>query len=179
LTLPSVVQDVLLAARTASATLPNATTTGAPSTHGVLQFVRAREVRHVALSTRHRSSIFQSLSPLIGEEETEAMLSQFPARDLDEPVTKEFVRAEIADVRAEMADVRAEIEALRGELHTEVGTLRGELHTEVGTLRGELHTGIAQLEARINDRFREQTMWMAGAMTVGMGLAAGIGTLLG
>ena len=107
------------------------------------------------------------------------MLSQFPARDLDEPVTKEFVRAEIADVRAEMADVRAEIEALRGELHTEVGTLRGELHTEVGTLRGELHTGIAQLEARINDRFREQTMWMAGAMTVGMGLAAGIGTLLG
>jgi hypothetical protein len=78
------------------------------------------------------------------------MLSQFPARDLDEPVTKDFVRAEIADVRAEL-------EALRGELHTE----------------------IAQLEARINDRFREQTMWMAGAMTVGMGLAAGIGTLLG
>ncbi|MDD9371306.1 MAG: hypothetical protein PV358_14400 [Acidimicrobiales bacterium] len=93
----------------------------------------------MALSTRHRSSIFQTLSPILGEEEAEAMLSQFPARDLDEPVTKEFVRAEIADVRAE----------------------------------------IAQLEARINDRFREQTMWMAGAMTVGMGLAAGIATLLG
>jgi len=93
----------------------------------------------VALSARHRSEIFRTLSPIIGEEEAEAMLSQFPARDLDEPVTKEFVRAEIAGVRAE----------------------------------------IAQLEARINDRFREQTMWMAGAMTVGMGLAAGIGTLLG
>jgi len=93
----------------------------------------------MALSTRHRSSIFQTLSPILGEEEAEAMLSQFPARDLDEPVTKEFVRAEIADVRAE----------------------------------------IAQLEARINDRFREQTMWMAGAMTVGMGLAAGIAALLG
>lgn len=93
----------------------------------------------MALSTRHRSSIFQTLSPILGEEEAEAMLSQFPARDLDEPVTKEFVRAEVAGVRAE----------------------------------------IAQLEARINDRFREQTLWMAGAMTVGMGLAAGIGTLLG
>lgn len=93
----------------------------------------------MALSTRHRSSIFQTLSPILGEEEAEAMLSQFPARDLDEPVTKEFVRAEAAGVRAE----------------------------------------IAQLEARINDRFREQTLWMAGAMTVGMGLAAGIGTLLG
>jgi hypothetical protein len=93
----------------------------------------------VALSTRHRSSIFRTLAPILGEEEAEAMLSQFPARELDEPVTKEFVRAEIADVRA----------------------------------------AIAQLEARINDRFREQTMWMAGSMTVGMGLAAGIATLLG
>jgi hypothetical protein len=104
----------------------------------------------VALTTRHRSSIYRTLSPLIGEEEAEALLSQFPARELDEPVTKEFVRAEIA-------------------------TLRGELHTEIAAVRTEL----AQLEARINDRFREQTMWMAGSMTVGMGLAAGIGTLLG
>jgi hypothetical protein len=104
----------------------------------------------VVLTTRHRSSIFQSLTPIIGEEEAEALLSQFPARDLDEPVTKEFVRAEISEVRAEIAG-----------------------------LRGEMHSEIARLEARINDRFREQTMWMAGAMTIGMGLAAGIGTLLG
>lgn len=122
----------------------------------------------MALNTRHRSSIFQALSPIIGEEEADAMLSQFPARDLGEPVTKEFVRAEIAD--------------LRGELHTEIGNvraeiavLRGELHTEIAGVRAE----IAHLESRINDRFREQTMWMAAAMTVGMGLAAGIGTLLG
>jgi hypothetical protein len=104
----------------------------------------------VALTTRHRSSIFQSLTPIIGEEEAEALLSQFPARDLDEPVTKEFVRAEISEVRAEIA-----------------------------ALRGEMQSEIARLEARINDRFREQTMWMAGAMTIGMGLAAGIGTLVG
>jgi len=41
---------------------------------------------------------------MLGEEEAEALLSQFPARDLDEPVTKEFVRAEIADLRTEMHD---------------------------------------------------------------------------
>ncbi len=29
-------------------------------------------------------------------------LSYFPARDVDEPVSKEFLRAEIADLRAEM-----------------------------------------------------------------------------
>jgi hypothetical protein len=114
-------------------------------------------VRQVALTTKHRSSLYQTLSPIVGEEEAEALLSQFPARDLDEPVTKEFVRAEVADVRAELAQFRAEVAA------------------EFGAVRAE----IAQLEARINERFREQTMWMAGAMTVGMGVAAGIGTLLG
>ena len=144
----------------------------------------------MALSTRHRSSIFQTLSPILGEEEAEAMLSQFPARDLDEPVTKEFVRAELADTRAELraeladtraelraeiADTRAELRAEIADLRTEVSDLRGEVRSEIGLVRAE----IAQLEARINDRFREQTMWMAGTMAVGMGLAAGIGTLLG
>lgn len=38
------------------------------------------------------------MSPLLGEEEAEALLSQFPARDLDEPLTKEFVRAEISEL---------------------------------------------------------------------------------
>lgn len=58
----------------------------------------------MALKERHRSSIYQTLAPMLGEEEAEALLSQFPARDLDEPVTKEFVRAEIADLRTEMHD---------------------------------------------------------------------------
>ena len=45
-----------------------------------------------------------TLSPLVGEEEAEALLAEFPSRDLDEPVTKEFLRAELADFRAEMND---------------------------------------------------------------------------
>ncbi len=56
----------------------------------------------MALSQKHRSSIYQRLEPILGEEEAEALLSQFPAQELDEPATKEFVRAEIADLRAEM-----------------------------------------------------------------------------
>lgn len=56
----------------------------------------------MALKERHRSSIYQTLAPMLGEEEAEALLAQFPTRDLDEPVTKEFVRAEIADLRTEM-----------------------------------------------------------------------------
>ncbi len=63
------------------------------------------------------------------------MLSEFPARDLDEPVTKEFLRAELAELRAEMA----------------------------------------ALEGRINDRLRQQTIWMSGLMTTLVGVVALIG----
>jgi hypothetical protein len=172
----------------------------------------------VALTTKHRSSLYRTLTPIIGEEEVEALLSQFPARELDEPVTKEFVQAEIAQVRTEIAEFRAEVAAefgaVRAEMAAEFGAVRAEMAAEHGSVRaefgsvraefgavraemaaehgsvraelgsvraefGSLRAEMAQLEARINDRFREQTMWLAGAMTVGMGLAAGIGTLLG
>jgi hypothetical protein len=91
----------------------------------------------VALSQKHRSSLYQHLAPILGEEEAEALLSQFPSSDLDVPATKDFVRAEIAIVRTEIADLRAEM----------------------------------------NDRFRAQTIWMASAMAIGMGIAAGLGRL--
>ncbi|MGK2929626.1 MAG: hypothetical protein ACSLFO_08630 [Acidimicrobiales bacterium] len=82
----------------------------------------------MTLTAKHRNSIYLTLSPLIGEEETEALLSEFPARDLDEPVTKEFLRAELAELRAE-----------------------------------------------INDRLRQQTIWMSGLMTTLVGVVALIG----
>ncbi len=115
----------------------------------------------MALSAKHRSTIYERLSPMLGEEEVEALLSQFPARDLDEPVTKEFVRAEISGVRTEMADLRSD---LRGE----IADLRTELHGEISGLRTELHA-----------RLRELTMWMSGALVAGMGVAAAVGSLVG
>ena len=91
----------------------------------------------MALSQKHRSSLYQHLAPIVGEEEAEALLSQFPSNDLDVPATNEFVRAEIAELRAEM------------------------------------HEGFAA----VNDKFRQQTIWMASAMAIGMGIAAGLGRL--
>ena len=64
------------------------------------------------MTERSRAALFRTLSALTDDEEAVGeMLSQFPARDADEPATKDFVRAEIADVRAEIADVRTEIHA--------------------------------------------------------------------
>ena len=72
----------------------------------------------MALSQKHRSSLYVSLAPITGTEEAEALLSEFPASDLDTPATKEFVQA---------------------ELHREIGSLRTDLHREVGALRTEMH----------------------------------------
>lgn len=37
------------------------------------------------------------------------MMSYFPARDVEEPATKESVRAEIAQLRAEMSSIESRI----------------------------------------------------------------------
>ena len=68
----------------------------------------------MTLSQKHRSTIYQRLEPILGEEEAEALLAQFPAEELDQLATKEFVRAEIAELRAEL---RTEIATLRTEMH--------------------------------------------------------------
>lgn len=47
--------------------------------------------------------LYRTLSTLTGDPEAVAeMMSYFPAREVEEPATKEFVRAELADHRAEM-----------------------------------------------------------------------------
>jgi hypothetical protein len=146
----------------------------------------------MALSQKHRSNLYQHLAPLVGEEEAEALLSQFPSRDLDEPVTKEFVRAEIAGVRADVtgeinalrADVTGEISALRADVTGEINGLRNETTGEFNGVRNEitgLHAridgGLAELRAELHDRLRQQTIWIASAMAIGMGIAAGLGRL--
>jgi hypothetical protein len=58
----------------------------------------------MALSQKHRSSLYRSLTPVVGEEEAEALLSQFPANDLDVPATKDFVRAELSGLEARLTE---------------------------------------------------------------------------
>jgi hypothetical protein len=55
----------------------------------------------VPLSTKHRSSLYQSLAPLVGEEEASALMDQFPASESDELATKQL-RAEIVEARVEL-----------------------------------------------------------------------------
>jgi hypothetical protein len=79
----------------------------------------------MAISEKSRSALYQGFATIAPEDAVGEMLSYFPARDVEEPVTKELLHAEIADVRAEIADVRAEI----ADVRVEVAGLRTEMHT--------------------------------------------------
>jgi hypothetical protein len=54
------------------------------------------------LSVQHRRSIRSSLTPVLGEEEADALLSELPSKPGDEPVTRDILRAELGELRVEM-----------------------------------------------------------------------------
>ena len=107
------------------------------------------------------------LAPLAGEEATEAMLAEFPATENDELVTKQFLRAELAEVRTESAGLRAEFAGLRAEF----AELRTELKGDVAGLRNEL-------TSEFHDRLRSQTQWIVATMIGLFGTMIAIGGLL-
>ena len=75
----------------------------------------------MALSERSRSVLYQGLVTIVEDEQAvQEMMSYFPARDVEEPVTKDFLRAELNEHRAEM---RTEM----GDLRTEMGQMEGRL----------------------------------------------------
>lgn len=56
----------------------------------------------MALDAKHRSSIYGKLLPVLGEEDANALMSQY--LEADEVVTKDFLRAELAEMRVEIAE---------------------------------------------------------------------------
>jgi len=68
----------------------------------------------MALTNKSRTAIYTGLSDFIEEEALEEMLTNFPARDIDEPVTRDYLAAQMSQMRTELTqiDVRmAQIES--------------------------------------------------------------------
>jgi hypothetical protein len=59
----------------------------------------------MALSQKHRSVLFDHFSPLVGEDVAEALMAEFPGREGDELVTKDFLRAELNDVLVKVVTI--------------------------------------------------------------------------
>jgi hypothetical protein len=92
----------------------------------------------MALSEKSRTAIYQHMSSVLGEEATAEMLSYFPARDVEEPATKELLLLTRAELHTDIAEVRVEIEKLRSETRSEIGTLRSKIERLRGDTRGDI-----------------------------------------
>ncbi len=79
----------------------------------------------MALDARHRTSIYQKLVPILGDDDTNALMTEYPSIEADELVTKQFLRAELAvtrgELRGEMADLRAGMASLEKRLTLRIG----------------------------------------------------------
>lgn len=116
----------------------------------------------MALSARSRSSLYQHLTRLIDDEKAvDELLSQYPSGALDQPATRDHLRAEAASLRVEM--------------HVELSSLRAEMHTELSSLRSEMHAGFAALH---KDLSAEMRRWF-GATIVIMIALVGLARLAG
>jgi len=100
----------------------------------------------MALLEKQRTSLFTKLIPVIGEEDAQALLAQFPAREVDEPATHAAVAVAKAELHVEIEAVRTEIESVRTEIEsvrTEIATVRTEIQsvrTEIATVRTEIES---------------------------------------
>ena len=112
------------------------------------------------LSEKSRSSLFQNLSPIVGEEAVGEMLAHFPATEGEKPVTKDHLDARIGEVRAEIGEVRAEI----GEVRGEIGGLRGEITALCSELKGGLDTLRAELDAKVETETKRILYWFPGTV---------------
>ena len=56
----------------------------------------------MALDARHRSSIYTKLVPILGDDDANALMSEFPAYERDELVTKTYLRAELAGLESRL-----------------------------------------------------------------------------
>ena len=81
----------------------------------------------MALQEKHRNTIYTEFRRTLGEEATQALLSQFPARDVDEPATK-------ADLELQSAQLRLEIAELGDKLAARMLTITGVELAGIGTL---------------------------------------------
>lgn len=97
------------------------------------------------------------------------MLSYFPARDVEEPVTREFLRAEIADVRAEVAEMRGAMSGMQSEMSGMKGEM-AEMRMDMRDMRLQI--------VGIHDALRKQAYWLVGlVVTVNAATVALLHTL--
>ena len=152
----------------------------------------------MALTERSRSAIYLGLTNVIDDDQAvEEMLSYFPARDVEEPVTKEYFRAEMASMELRIIDrmddrfdaserkVDGKIDALDRKLDTKIDALEKKLDTKIDALDkkfdekltsqiGALDTKIDALDKKFEARFDRMSAYVMGGNVVMLATLAGV-----
>ena len=148
----------------------------------------------MSLSERSRSALYLGLGQIVNDEKAvEEMLSYFPARDVEESVTKEFLRAEMAvqraEVQAEFAAVRldmaGEFASVRSDMAGEFASVRSEMsqgfasvRSEFASVRSESGEGLASVRGELRAGLRRQMVWMISTMFTFNGLMVALVAML-
>ncbi len=127
----------------------------------------------MAMSERTRSKLHQGLRGMMDDDEEAIgeVLSHFPARDVEEPATKELIQTEVALLRVDIAQsesrLRGELGSVRSELKSDIA----RLDTSIAGLRTELkgdiaglHNDIAGLRTEVKDEIHSALRWTIGTM---------------
>ena len=111
----------------------------------------------MALQEKHRNTVYNAFVPLLGEEVTEAVLSHFPARDVEESVTREHLDRRFAEqnagIEAQLIAIRADIDQRFTEQNAGIDRRFGEQNTEfdrkLDALRAEFNRKLDDLRAEV------------------------------
>jgi len=134
----------------------------------------------VVLSTKDRQQIFTRLAPVLGEQEAETLLDQFPATTDAEPVTVAGLRAVEArlDHRIDMVELRldAKIEGVETRLDAKIEGVETRLDAKMDQvevrLSSKIDTGLERLEKVLYKQMRTQTLLMITTIVAVLGIAA-------
>jgi len=144
----------------------------------------------MTLNTRDRSVLFESLSKLADPEAVDAMLAHFPTRDVDEPLTRDYLDSRLIEFREEIrlailtefrafdaklasldAKLTSEIGSLRqdmtsevGSLDAKIGSLRQDMTAEIGTLRQDMAAEIGTLRGDLDAKLHRSLQWTVATM---------------
>ena len=102
----------------------------------------------MAMLEKHRNVLYNHFAPQLGEEVTQALMSNFPSRDVEETVTK--------------ADLNSEL----GALHLELADFKAEVRTEIGAVRLELESFKTEVHRMMN----RQTVFLTTVISVAVGI---------
>ena len=118
----------------------------------------------MTLNTRDRSVLFESLSKLADPEAVDAMLAHFPTREVDEPLTRDYLDSRLTEFREEirvtlLTEFRA-FDAKLGAFDAKLGAFDAKLES----VRQEMSGEMAMLRRDVEAKLLRSLQWTVGTM---------------